>query len=149
MTRIVLTILVSTLLIAETHGADTVTVHVLDKFDWDQDQQIEKVSTIKCSGIVRIWCWIRVSSDTRKVSPATYYIEYGYKDGNEREVLWDYNKEPETFIFERPVTEPEAIHCFVMRIICSKKGVHDFTVYVKKGGEMHAVGKSSVILEEE
>jgi hypothetical protein len=147
MTRIVFTILASIFLMAEAHGQDRVTILLLDTFDRRQFRTVTPVSRIQKHGIVRIWCWIKVVSDSPTVVPETYYIELGYNEGNRRKVLSDFNKE-DIFKFERPITQIEAYHWFVKRIWTSNKGEYDFTIYTKRDGNMQAVGTTSVIVED-
>ena len=148
MNRIIFTILAFIFFMAEAHGADTVTICLLDTFDKRQFRSVEPASPIREHGIVRIWCWIKVVSDSPTVAPETYYIELGYDNGSGRKVLSDFNKEKNIFIFERPIAQIEAYHWFVKRIWTSNEGTYDFTVYLKKDGMMQPVGTSSVTVED-
>lgn len=149
MKRIFLIIIALTFFATGVYGADSVDVRVLDEFDKADFRKAVHISSIKTHGIVRLWCWIEVKSDTSNIERETYYIELGFDDGSGRRILSDYNKEPKIFAFERPVNKIIAYYWLAKRIWTSNEGTYDFTVYTLKDGQKRTVGMNKVTVEDQ
>lgn len=144
MNGILIKIIILSFLSTVVYGEDSVKVRILTEFDKENYSRAVHISSIEHQGIVRLWCWVKVRSESTNIKPIKYYIELGLDDGSGRRILSDHNKEPNIFVFERPDDQMVAYHWLAKRIWTSNEGVYDFTVYTLEDGKKRTVGTSRI-----
>lgn len=125
---------------------DTIKVSILDSYDKRNSRTIRPISKINIEeGVVaKLWGYIEFKSDSTEVKPETYFFEWGFNNGQEREILDSYKTETEVLIYERSIMAVDDIYGFIKRIWSVKEGTYDLSVYKKEKGHMSLVGQAKV-----
>jgi GTP-dependent phosphoenolpyruvate carboxykinase len=123
----------------------TVTISNIDK---NISGRIDPVESIKGKGLHKVYAYIKIISDSTKVEPKLFFLEWRLIKNDSEIVLFNYNNDSKWMKYDRRLDVINDYYRVHKTIFGSKPGVYEFRVYNKDdNGKYFVVKKSSIILE--
>ncbi|MGV2990408.1 hypothetical protein ACE1OE_22565 [Vibrio sp. E150_011] len=110
---------------------DTITLKILDSFDQKHFTQADGVTSVKTdNSIIKVWAWVKFSSDTPLIKEQKYYFEWEYDNGNGTVKLENHTNNADVYTRQRREDRIEDYTWLVKRIWPVNKGKYIFKVKV-------------------
>ncbi len=129
-------------------AGDQITV-ALTTADQKLNSPIEEMEVLEGGNILRLFAYIKISSDTTNVVKNTLYLEWRRLYNGNTEVLSNYNTDKKWLIYDRKLNAIDDYYRVNKYVFASKPGDYIFRVYNKdKNGEYVLITENTTKINE-